>query len=55
MAYPPNYNQNRRDRERAKNQKAQEKQARREEKSRERKAGHGEDKASDQTPGTEQK
>jgi hypothetical protein len=37
MAFPPNYNQNRKDRERARNEKAQEKQARRDEKNRQRK------------------
>lgn len=53
MAFPPNYNQTRKDRDRAKNQKAQEKQARREEKNRQRKTDQPEEPASDQAPGKE--
>jgi hypothetical protein len=53
MAFPPNYNQNRKDRERAKNKKAQEKQARREEKNRERKTDQIEEPAADQAVGKE--
>jgi hypothetical protein len=45
MPFPPNYNQNRKDRERAKNQKALEKQARREAKNRDRKPDEAEEPA----------
>jgi len=53
MAFPPNYSQNRKDRERARSQKAQEKQARRDEKNRERKTDQTEEPAADQVSGKE--
>lgn len=49
MAFPPNYNQTRKDRERAKDRKNQEKLARREEKSRERKTNQPEEPVADQS------
>jgi hypothetical protein len=55
MPFPPNYNQNRKDRERAKNRKLEEKLARREAKSRERKTDQPEELTANPPAGEEQK
>lgn len=55
MPFPPNYNQNRKDRERAKSRKHEEKLARREAKSRERKADQAEELTANPSSGEEQK
>ena len=50
MAFKPNYNQQRRDRDRAKEQKKQEKQARRKEAADKRKAERGDEPETDGAP-----
>ncbi len=54
MAFKPNYNQQRADRNRSKAQKKQEKLQRREEEAAKRKAGRGDDAPDDAAPGADE-